>query len=201
MEEFDKMESIFRENFKKEEEKFYQLRASDVPNDNRFNHLKDDLQRDIDQLKAQLESKVEDADPLVSNEEDVETETIFGHHYNSREKRHNSKKKSTPCHSNLCSFTFRPQYGGLNKDTKVNNQPPTSCADLGRMGYTMSALYPVKEDAHSEKISIVHCEFNSPLDENEYGKTITSFMHIRTKKSVSYQLFKNYIFSTQVDWR
>lgn len=181
MEEFDKMESIFRENFKKEEEKFYRLMASDVPNDNRFHHLKVDLQRDIDQLKAQLESKVED-DPIVSKEEEVETETsIFGDNYHSREKRQNSKKKSTPCHSNLCSFTFRPQYGGLNKDTKVNNRPPTSCADLGRRGYTMSALYPVKEDARSEKISIVHCEFNSPIDENEYGKSIISFMHIRTK--------------------
>lgn len=172
MREFDQMESIFREKFEKEEEKFYRLRATGAPNDNRLDRLKEDLQRDIDQLKAQLESKVED-DLLVLEEEQGEADTIFGdNHDNIRVKRHNSKKKSTPCYSNLCSFPFRTQYGGL-KDNKLNNQPPTSCDDLGKMGYTMSAFYPVKDKSNSDKISIVHCEFNSPLGkDNEYGKII-----------------------------
>jgi len=48
----------------------------------------------------------------------------------------------------------------------------------------MSALYPVKEDARSEKKSIVNCEFNSPIgNENEYDKTITSFVHILEQRN------------------
>lgn len=171
------MESIFREKFEKEEEKYYQLRASDVPNDNRLDRLKVDLQRDIDELKSQFESNVEDG-PSVVSEEEEDLDKMFDHnHENSnRVKRHNSKKKSPPCHPNLCSFPFRTQYGGQNKDTKLNkNNPPTSCDDLGRMGHTMSALYPVKDDASSEKLSIVHCEFNSPKN----GNTITSNIHKR----------------------
>lgn len=178
------MESIFREKFEKEEEKFYQLIASDVPNSNRLDRLKVDLQRDLDQLKAEMKSKVEDG-PFVLEEEE-EPDNIFGHNHDdsNRVKRHNSKKKSTPCNPNLCSFPFRTQFGGLKdtKEAKLNNRPPTSCSDLGRMGYTMSALYPVKENPSSDKISIVHCEFNLPPGNENDGKTITSFI-LKLKKN------------------
>jgi len=165
------------------------LRASDIPNDNRFDRLKVDLQRDIDQLKAQLEPKIEDG--LYVLEEEDEADIISSkNHDNSRIKRQtNSKKikKSTPCYSNLCSFPFRTQYGGLNKERKVNTQPPTSCDDLGKMGHTMSALYPVKEDQSSEKISIVHCEFNS----QPHG--ITKINILKLYCIISLQIQENYL--------
>jgi len=157
MEEFDKMESIFREKFENEGETFYRMRAtSDFSYDNPFDSLKVYLQRDIDRLKAQLQSKVEQ--DSLSLEQDDEAEILSRNsHDKSRMKRLDAKKikKSTPWYSNLCSFKFCTQYGGLNKGTNVNNQPPASCTDLGMMGYTMSGLYPVQKDGSSEKISII----------------------------------------------